>query len=214
MQPQTIKEHFADIMSSDGVPLSFDAYVKLRVTDSVRLVDQFSGAQQDVDLGEGQVPAWYGMNLQGPIRNIVRSAVKKHGLNEVAITYAANEKIESEVRDGISAYLHAQQLPVVLVDFNLGKANPPDSVRDQRIRTASEQQRQITEQQTTLAEEARKAAETARAAADNAYRESLGLSPEQFIQLQQIEMQHDVCDKNRCVFVAPGASALVAPDGR
>src|ERR1700759_72404 len=47
VMPQMVKEHFADLMSKDGVPLSFDTYVKLQVTDSVALVEKYSGAQND-----------------------------------------------------------------------------------------------------------------------------------------------------------------------
>ena len=95
--------------------------------------------------------------------------------------------------------------------FTLGKANPPDSVLTQRVQTAKEQQRQITEQQTQLAEQARKGAETARAEADNAYRQSMGLNAEQFVQLQQIQMQRDVCTRNPCTFVAGNALPIINP---
>jgi regulator of protease activity HflC (stomatin/prohibitin superfamily) len=203
--PQLMKEHFDDIMSSDGVPLSFDAYVQLRVTDSVRLVDKFSGAVAPTD---ERFPPWYSYNLQGPVRNIIRLAVKKHGLNEIAITNTANEAIEAEAKLAIAAYIAKRGLPAELVDFTLGKTNPPDAIRDQRVRTAAEQQRQITEVQTKLAEEVRKGAEAARADADNAYREKMGLTPEQFIRLQQIEMQRQVCEGGKCTFII---GAGVAP---
>jgi regulator of protease activity HflC (stomatin/prohibitin superfamily) len=202
--PQLVKEHFADIMSSDGVPLSFDAYVQMRVTDSVKLVDQFSGALDSVGdphVEGGSVPAWYSYNLQGPIRNMIRLAVKKHGLNEIAIAYTADVVIEGEVKQAIKKYIAMRGIPVELVDFTLGKTNPPDAILDQRVRTAAEQQRQITERQTQAAEEARKGAEIARADADNAYREKMGLSPEQFIHLQQIDMQRKVCDGGKCTFI-------------
>jgi hypothetical protein len=48
--------------------------------------------------------------------------------------------------------------------------------KDQRVATATEQQRQLTEQQRKIAEDARLEAERSRAAADNAYRNSVGLS--------------------------------------
>jgi regulator of protease activity HflC (stomatin/prohibitin superfamily) len=205
--PQLVKEHFADIMSSDGVPLSFDAYVQLRVTDSVMLVDKFSGA---VEAQENNTPAWYAFNLQGPIRNTIRMAVKKHGLNEIAIAYTADVVIEAEVKAAIRKYIAQRGMPIELVDFTLGKTNPPDAILDQRVKTAAEQQRQITEKQTQLAEEARKGAETARADADNAYREKMQLSPEQFIRLQQIDMQKRVCDGGKCTFIiGAGVSPVV-----
>lgn len=202
--PQLVKEHFADIMSSDGVPLSFDAYVQLKVTDSVKLVEKFSGAVEEVadpHVEGGRVPAWYSYNLQGPIRNIIRMAVKKHELNEIAIAYTADAVIEAEVKQAVKHYIAQRGIPVELVDFTLGKTNPPDAILDQRVRTAAEQQRQITEKQTQIAEEARKGAEGARAEADNAYREKMQLSPEQFIRLQQIDMQRKVCDGGKCTFI-------------
>ena len=39
------------------------------------------------------------------------------------------------------------------------------------------------------------------AEADNAYREKMQLSPEQFIRLQQIDMQKRVCDGGKCTFI-------------
>jgi regulator of protease activity HflC (stomatin/prohibitin superfamily) len=130
-------------------------------------------------------------------------------MNDVAITYVANVAIEKQVQQGIEQVLARTGVPVKLVDFTLGKANPPDSVLNQRVQTAKEQQRQITEQQTQLAEQARKGAETARAEADNAYRQSMGLSPEQFVQLQQIQMQRDVCLHTQCTFVAGNALPII-----
>ncbi|MFO1247480.1 MAG: SPFH domain-containing protein [Alphaproteobacteria bacterium] len=212
VMPQMVREHFDDLMSKDGVPLSFDAYVKLQVTDSVALVQKYSGGLADMSdehHQNAQLPAWYAQNLQGPIRNIVRDAVKQYGMNEVAITYVANLEIEKQVQQGIEQVITRTGVPVRLVDFTLGKANPPDSVLNQRVQTAREQQRQITEQQTQLAEQARKGAETARAEADNAYRQSMGLSPEQFVHLQQIQMQRDVCLKNPCTFVAGNALPII-----
>ncbi|GAA0528464.1 regulator of protease activity HflC (stomatin/prohibitin superfamily) [Rhizomicrobium palustre] len=214
VMPQLMREHFADIMTSDGVPLSFDGYVQLRVIDSVKLVDKFGGALDDVADAHaegGRLPAWYAYNLQGPIRNTIRMAVKKYGLNEIAIAYTADEKIEHEVKLAIAAYIAKRGMPVELVDFNLGKTNPPDAIRDQRVRTAAEQQRQITEKQTQLAEEARKGAELARADADNAYREKMQLTPEQFIRLQQIDMQRQVCNGGKCTFIIGGNVTPVVP---
>ena len=53
-------------------------------------------------------------------------------------------------------------------------------------------------------------AERSRAEADNAYRESMHLSPEQFIQLKQIEMLKQACaEKGACTFINGNASAVI-----
>jgi hypothetical protein len=58
--------------------------------------------------------------------------------------------------------------------------------------TAAQQQRVKTEQEKTKAEVERKNSETQRAIADNAYRNSLGLTTEQFMQLQNLKTQKEV----------------------
>ncbi len=53
--------------------------------------------------------------------------------------------------------------------------------------------------------------ENGRHNADNAYRESLPLSPEQFIQLAMIKMQQQVCGKDgkaTCTFVQNGVAQV------
>ncbi len=199
MLPIQSEEKFDDLMSADGIPLSFDSTMRWRVTDPVLLVSKFG-----VDV--------YANNIQSEFRNRVRQAVRKHGMNETAISTTAIDTIDAEVTEQMLAYIKASGLPIQLVKITVGKANPPDAIRDQRIKTAQEQQRQITEGQTQLAEESRKAAETARAAADNAYRLSLGLSPQEYVELKRIEMQHDVCvtKGGACTFIMGNATPVIS----
>ncbi len=196
VQPMQFGLHFEDLMSKDGVPLDFDAIVRLQVTDSVKLVRDFG-------------PNWYDLNVKAEFMNRVRQAVRKHGMNETAISTKAIEEIDEEVTTSLSDYIAKSGLPVKLIQVTVGKANPPDSVKHQRVDTAVQEQRQMTENQRKLAEDQRKAAETSRAAADNAYRQAMGLSPELFIQLEAINMQKEICAKSGCTFVAPGVSAMV-----
>jgi len=69
------------------------------------------------------------------------------------------------------------------------------------LKRPRQEQRIQTEQQTKLAEVQRKSAEEARAAADNAYRQAIGLSPEQYVQLKRIEMENRVCADGKCTFI-------------
>lgn len=93
--------------------------------------------------------------------------------------------------------------------MTVGKANPPDSIKNQRIETTAQQQRILTEGQKKLAEDARKAAELSRADADNAYRNAMSLSPDQFLRLESIKMQRDVCMSkgSQCTFLLNGTNA-------
>ena len=188
MQPQKYETEMHDTMTSDGVPISFHAIMVLQVIDSVSLIKNFG-------------PHWYENNLQEPFKTMVRQAVRKRGMNETAISTTALDAIDDEIRDALVKFIKEKDLPVKLVTMTVGRANPPDAIKNQRIETAAQEQRIQTEIQIRNAESQRKAAEEARAAADNAYRQAIGLSPEQYVQLKRIEMEQKVCGDGKCTFI-------------
>jgi regulator of protease activity HflC (stomatin/prohibitin superfamily) len=194
MKPESYHLKIDDVMTHDGVPLDFGATIRLKVNDSVRMVSGF-GAD------------WYPKNVEQPFFMAIRDAVKKRGMNEVAIDASAADEIDAEVTSVMSKYLQDKKIPADLVDLTVGKANPPDAVKNQRIETAHQEQRINTEKQTKLAEDQRAMAEQSRASADNAYREAMKLSPEQFLQLKSIEAMRDVCGAGtgHCTIVTTGA---------
>ena len=199
MQPQKYETELQDTMTSDGVPITFHAIVVLQVIDSVALIRGFG-------------PDWYANNLEEPFKTMVRQAVRKRGMNETAISTTALDAIDAEIRDQLVAFIHDKSLPVKLITMTVGRANPPDAIKNQRIETAAQEQRVNTERQVKLAEDARAQAEASRAAADNAYRQALGLSPEQFIQLEMIKMQAIACGpqgKASCTFIQNGATPVL-----
>jgi regulator of protease activity HflC (stomatin/prohibitin superfamily) len=213
VQPQQFAIHFDDFMSRDGVPLDFDVALGLRITDSVRMVRDFGIDVMTlrVDKTTYQYPKWYVNNVHKPLENFVRQAVRKHGMNETAIDTRAIEDIDREITAHLSAYIQDIKLPAQITAFTVGRANPPDAVKHQRIETATQEQRVNTERQRRLAEVERKAAEEARAAADNVYRISLGYSPAQYLRFKEIQMQWAVCANAnaRCVFTTAGTSPVI-----
>lgn len=202
MRPGQWNIHVDDFMTSDGVPLDFDAVIRLRIVNSVRLISEF-GEQ------------WFERNVQQEFLNRLRQSVRQHGMNETAIETAAIEEIDQQVSDAMAEYIAGANLPVELIQVTVGRANPPDAVMTQRVETATQQQRQLTEQQRQLAEEQREAAERAAAIADNAYREGLGLTPAQFLIIEQYEMLREVCRAGgSCTLITGIDAAPVVPVGR
>lgn len=194
MRPIQVNVQFDDLMSRDGVPLDFDAAVRYQVIDSVKLVSGF-----------GSDEGFFARNLDRPFRDAVRDAVKKRGMNETAIDATAAEEIDQEVTQATTAVIKEAGLPLRLIDVTLGRANPPDAIKTQRIATAAQEQRINTERQTKLAEDQRLEAERSRAMADNAYREAMRLSPDQFLTLESIKAMREVCGGGQCSFVTAGA---------
>lgn len=198
MNPSKYEVEMPDTMTKDGVPVTFHAVVYLKVTDSVKLVTNFGGGTD-----------WWQNNLEIPWQQMIRQAVKQYGMNEVAISTSAIPAIDSEVKSNLEQFIVAKGLPLTVVTMTVGKANPPDAIKNQRIETAQQEQRIMTEQARKQAEDIRLSAETARAKADNAYRESMQLSPEQYLALEKINMERDVCTHSECVFVNGNATPLV-----
>jgi len=203
MLPQRVDMEFDDMMTKSGVPVSFHVVLAFKVTDPVKLVTQFGA-----DVDEKNNWGFWGRNLDQPIRTAVRDSVKKRDMQEMAIDQSAADAVGREVTEAANRIVAEAGIPIMFPadQINVGRVNPPDAIKNQRIETAAQEQRAITMQQTKLAEDQRKAAEQSRAAADNAYREAMGLSPEQFIQLETIKMQRDVCDKaGTCTFFVGGS---------
>jgi hypothetical protein len=204
MQPRRIDSEFTDLMTSDGVPIDFHAVITLQVTDSVKLVRDY-GADST-----GNVPGFWMRNLDQPFRTAVRDSVKTHGMNEMAIQATAAEAVDKVVTEHLLQIVKETGVPVRILDLSLGRANPPDAILHQRVETAAQEQRINTEKQKKLAEDQRKLAEEARAAADQSYNQKMGLNTEQYVALQAIQMQRDVCAKGGCTFLFGGnATPLV-----
>jgi regulator of protease activity HflC (stomatin/prohibitin superfamily) len=201
MQPRRVDVEFTDLMTSDGVPIDFHAVLTLQVTDSVKLVRDFGA-----DMAASTTPGFWTRNLDQPFRTAVRDAVKAHGMNEMAIQATAAEQVDRAVTDHLLAIIKETGVPVRVLDVSLGRANPPDAILHQRVETAAQEQRINTEKQKKLAEDQRKLAEESRAAADQAYNQKMGLNTEQYVALQAIQMQRDVCAKGTCTFIY-GANA-------
>ncbi len=198
MLPQRIDMQFEDMMTRSGVPVSFHVVATFRVTDAYKLVTAF-GADRD-DKGDW---GFWDRNIDQPLRTAVRDSVKKRDMQEMAIDQSAADAVGTEVSEAAVRIVSQMGLPIAFVSggVNVGHVNPPDAIKNQRIETAAQEQRAITEQQRKLAEDQRKAAEMSRAAADNAYREQMHLSPDQFIQLEMIKMQYEVCkNQGACTF--------------
>jgi hypothetical protein len=210
MLPQRVDMEFDDMMTSSGVPVSFHVVATFKVTDPVRLVSGFGADRDD----KGNWGFWT-RNLDQPMSNAVRDAVKKRDMQEMAISQTAADAVGQEVNAAAVNIVQKLGVPIVFTAVNVGRVNPPDAIKNQRIETAAQEQRAITEQQTKLAEDQRKAAEQSRAAADNAYREAMQLSPDQFLQLERIKMQRDVCAHGgTCTFFIGGGASPVLDVGR
>jgi regulator of protease activity HflC (stomatin/prohibitin superfamily) len=193
-QPIRFDEAFEDMMSKDNVPMSFHAVPRMQITNTVDLIRRF-GIE------------WYKNNVQRQFQNFTRNAAKSYSMTDLAINQASVKDLESDVQKELSQYLLNQSIPVKCLEVTVGRVSPPTQVIDAIKGTAEQQQRIKTEAQKKLAEDARRAAEESRAIADKAYQEKMGLTSQQFVELEKIKM---CASKSNCsVFLGSQAVPVV-----
>ena len=183
LRPKQYAEHFG-IISSENVSLAFDAFLIVRVSPgrSPELIQRFG-------------PNWYASTVKEAFRTFIREEVQRYSLFQLSTDPGTREKLQTAVAEKVQTQVIKQQrLPIELLRVVMGSIMPPQVVLDQTVQTIVQQQRRLTMQEFEKAEEARAKAEGQRGLADLAYREHLGLSGTDYIDLRRVEVQKDLVE--------------------
>jgi len=181
VRPIQYSEHF-DIISAENAPVSFDAFLIANVVEgrSPELIAKYG-------------PDWYRNNVKEAFRTFVREEVQKYPLFQLTTDPTTRNKLQDAIaREVQSKLIEKQDIPVRLNRIVVGSILPPKGVVEQTTETIVQEQRKITMVEFQKAEEAREKAEKQRGIADRAYREELGLSATEFVELRRIEVQKEI----------------------
>lgn len=181
VRPIQYSEHF-DIISAENAPVSFDAFLIANVVEgrSPELISRFG-------------PNWYVNNVKEAFRTFVREEVQKYPLFQLTTDPTTRTKLQDAIaREVQSKLIEKQAIPIKLNRIVVGSILPPKGVVEQTTQTIIQEQRKITMVEFQKAEEAREKAEKQRGIADRAYRESLGLTAPEFVDLRRIEVQKEI----------------------
>lgn len=181
IRPIQHSEHF-DIISAENAPVSFDAFLITSVIEgrSPELISRFG-------------PNWYQNNVKEAFRTFVREEVQKYQLFQLTTDPTTRTKLQDAIsREVQTKLIEKQNIPVNLIRVVIGSILPPKGVLEQTAQTIIQEQRRITMIEFQKAEEAREKAERQRGIADRAYREHLGLTAPEFVDLRRIEVQKEI----------------------
>ena len=181
VRPLQYSEHF-DIISAENAPVSFDAFLIANVIE---------GRSPDLITRYGF--NWYQNNVKEAFRTFVREEVQKYPLFELTTKPATRARLQDAVEQEVRTKLIEKQgIPVRLNRVVIGSILPPKGVLEQTAQTIIQEQRKITMIEFKKAEESREKAEKQRGMADRAYREHLGLTAPEFVDLRRIEVQKEI----------------------
>ncbi len=181
VRPIQYSEHF-DIISAENAPVSFDAFLIANVIEgrSPELISKYG-------------PNWYQNNVKEAFRTFVREEVQKYPLFQLTTDPTTRTKLQDAIaREVQTKLIEKQNIPIRLNRIVVGSILPPKGVVEQTTQTIIQEQRKITMVEFQKAEEAREKAERQRGIADRAYRESLGLTAPEFVDLRRIEVQKEI----------------------
>ncbi len=181
VRPIQYAEHF-DIISAENAPVSFDAFLIANVVEgrSPELISKYG-------------PDWYRNNVKEAFRTFVREEVQKYPLFQLTTDPTTRTKLQDAIaREVQTKLIEKQNIPIRLNRIVVGSIMPPKGVVEQTTETIVQEQRKITMAEFQKAEEAREKAERQRGIADRAYRESLGLTATEFVDLRRIEVQKEI----------------------
>lgn len=177
---------FNDFTSKDNILLDFESTVQYKVNNSPQLIENFG-------------PDWFNNNIKPQYTAMVRNIVKTYSMSDMMSDPDVANKIDEYLTNEIEKLVKDKKIPIEILSISLGRAKPNDEVLHQMNLTAAQQQRSKTLIAAQAAEVNRKAEETAKAEADNAYRNSMGMTPEQYIELQKQLLILMHVPKLRCV---------------
>ena len=131
--------------------------------------------------------------MKEAFRTFVREEVQKYPLFQLTTDPTTSTKLQEAIaREVQSKLIEKQNMPIRLNRVVVGSILPPKGVVEQTTQTIVQEQRKITMVEFQKAEEAREKAEKQRGIADRAYRESLGLTAPEFVDLRRIEVQKEI----------------------
>jgi regulator of protease activity HflC (stomatin/prohibitin superfamily) len=181
IRPVQFSEHF-DIISAENAPVSFDAFFIANIIPgrSPELLTRFG-------------PHWYQNNVKEAFRTYVREEVQKFPLFKLTTDAETRPKLQEVIQQRVQTeIIDRNRMPIHLNRVVIGGVMPPQGVLDQTAETIIQEQRRITMVNFERAEEARERAERQRGLADRAFREALGLTAPEFIDLRRVEVQKDI----------------------
>ena len=169
-----------DLFSDDNTPLDFHTVI----------ITQIQKGKSPILLQNYGVD-WFNTNIYNYYCNLVRDHISQHSpfdlMSNRAILNDIDNKVLKQMQEYVARLSKEKDFPVVIKQVTIGKASPNKEQLEEMNNTAKAVQAKQTQDRLREVEESREKVERQRAKADKAYREELGLSTQDFINLKWIE---------------------------
>lgn len=170
-----------DLFSDDNTPLDFHTVI----------ITQIKQGKSPILLQNYGVD-WFNTNLYNEYCNLVRDHISQHSpfdlMSNRSILNDIDAKVLARMRLFVDSLSKEKEFPIIIRQVTIGKATPNEKQLEEMNNTAKAVQAKQTQEREAEVHMAREKAERQRAKADKAYREELGLTIPQFIELRKWEV--------------------------
>lgn len=178
--PNAYAEKFENLISDDNVPLDFETHLTLRIIKG-----------STPDLYENFGADWYEHNVSPKFRSLVRDVVSAYKMQDLISSREILTAIDEKLYNSMTIYFKQIKIPVDIIQVTIGAATPPDEVLVETQKTAAQNQSILTQEARAKAELSRKQAEINKAIADEAYKQQMGMTISDYLELRQLEIEKE-----------------------
>lgn len=178
--PNAYAEKFENLISDDNVPLDFETHITLKIRKGTTPILY-------KNFGSG----WYENNVSPKFRSMVRDIVSSYKMQELISSREVLTTIDDKLNLGMEEYFKKINIPVDIIQVTIGAATPPQEVLVETQKTAAQNQSILTQHARKNAEDSRKEAEVSKAIADQAYRQTMQMTMNEYLQLRALEIEKE-----------------------
>lgn len=193
-----------DLFSDDNTPLDFHTII----------ITQIESGKSPILL-KNYGKDWFNTNIYNYYCNLVRDHISQHTpfdlMSNRAILNEIDEKVLNQMKEHIAKLSKEKEFPVSIKQVTIGKATPNQEQLAEMNKTAKAVQAKQTQEREAEVQMAREKAEKQRAKADKAYREYLGLTIPEFIELRKWEVIEKKSGANIDVIVGGSSASMMYP---
>jgi len=183
-----------DLFSDDNTPLDFHTII----------ITQIEKGKSPILL-KNYGKDWFETNIYNEYCKFVRNHISQNSPFDLMSNRQVLDEIDAKVlkqtQDLVAKLSKDKEFPVIIKQVTIGKAIPNEKQLEEMNNTAKAVQAKQTQDREAEVQIARGKAERERAKADKAYREELGLTTAQFIELRKWEVIEKKKDANIDVLV-------------
>lgn len=178
--PQTVEEHFDDLITDDNNAVDFSAYFKYQIR---------KGTTPEIYKKFGE--NWYSQSVKETFRAIVRDKCSQYKMFDLAANRNILAEIEQNIHDKMNSHFKEWGMTIDILQITIGKVKPPQEVLNETNKTAAQVQSKLTQAARKNAEDSRKDAEESKAIADKAYQVKMGMTTDEYLKLRALELEKE-----------------------